>query len=462
MNPFPKAPRVLLGALLSLALCASRAQSPSPPLPDHPLALMECVRVAVEQNPSAASLLHSGKGALARIGSSQVPYWPTVNLSGFLQRSYSEAQGGSSRQAFLFSSSTTTSTDASLSAQYTVWDSGQRKAAVGGAKASYLAADSRFQATVQDLALSVQTAYFNLQGAQWALQVAQDTLKQADFHLDMAKARNDVGLAPRSDVLKAATAQADAQLSVIQARSGVDTTRSSLASLMGLPADTPVQIEAAPRDAPLPPLPEWAPAWERALGTLPELREARENTESFRFEYLGAKAAYRPTVSANGTAGLFNAGSWPDRNEWSAGLTLRIPLFTGFAAKYQTLQAKEAWEGSKADEQTALLTAQSKAFSARIALDEAIQSVTAAQAFLASAQENSDVAEGQYKSGLGSMLDVVDAATALASAKLRLVSARLSVATARAAWERATGEDLLEGVELPSTNPQHAFGDLKP
>ncbi len=81
---------------------------------------------------------------------------------------------------------------------------------------------------------------------------------------------------------------------------------------------------------------------------------------------------------------------------------------------------------------------------------------------MASAQENLDVANGQYKNGLGSMLEVNDALAALSSAKYRLISARLSVATAMIAWKRATGMDLLEGIDVPSISPQHPDGEQKP
>ena len=140
-------------------------------------------------------------------------------------------------------------------------------------------------------------------------------------------------------------------------------------------------------------------------------------------------------------------------------MTLNIPVFTGYENKYQVLQTREAWESARADVQGTFLIAERSAYEARITLSRALQSVTAANAYVASAQENSDVAEGQYQNGLGSMLDVVDATTSLATAKLRLISARLSVATARAAWERATGRDLLEGIAIPSTSAQLTDGD---
>jgi outer membrane protein len=443
---------------LALLLGAGVRIGAAPPVPpDRPLTLKECVRTALANNPGIASSLHSGRASLARVGSSRSAYYPTVDFGAGLSRSYLEPQGFSAGGG-----AGQTSDSASLSAQVTIWDSGQRKASVGGADASYQASDARFQSAAQDLASSVQSAYFTVQGARWALTVSQDTLKQADFHLDLAKARNEVGLAPRSDVLKAATAQADARLSVIQAESALATARSNLAILMGMPADFPIEVEMAERDAPLPALPDWAMGWERAKETLPELRAARMTTESSRFSLLEAQASYMPTVTADGGVGLLDAGNWPDRRQWSVGISLRVPVFTGYARKFQILQAKESWEGSKADLRSSLLSAEGAAYSARISLNRSIQSVEAAKAYLASAQENSDVAEGQYQNGLGSMLDVVDAATELSSAKLRLVSARLSVATAQVAWERATGTDLLEGADLPSTQSPSPDGDARP
>ncbi len=439
-----------VGLFLSVFVC--RAATPAP---DHPLSLKECVRFAIEQNPSAASALHSGRAAMARVGISRSALWPTLGITGALSESYSRPPSGSGSGG----NNGLTSSSATFSGQYMLWDSGLRKAGLGGAQASYEATDAGYATTVQDLAVSVDTNYFFLQGAEWILQIAQETLKQADFHLDMAKARNDVGLSPRSDMLKAMTAQADAKLQVIHAESTVTSTRSNLAVLMGFSADTQIQIEDAEREARLPELPDWASGWQRAQATLPELRAATQMAEAYRFAYLGAKALFKPSVTVNGSAGVSGSDEWPDRDQWRIGLNLNIPIFTGYENKYQIIQSREAWESSKADLQNALLNAERAAYEARISLAEALQSVSAAEAFVASAQENMDVAEGQYKNGLGSMLDIVDATTSLESAKLRLISARLSVATTRAAWERATGENLLEDIVVPSTSTQLTVGD---
>ncbi|MGC8724655.1 MAG: TolC family protein [Acidobacteriota bacterium] len=477
IRPAKPLPRVRRAAVLVSALMlglgtavASPGEAP-PPLPDHPLSLQECVRLAVARNPNAAALLHSGRAAMARIGSAQSAYWPTLNLSGSLSRSYTEPSSGTYRLPG--TSSTATSDSAALSTQYTLWDSGQRKASVEGAKANYASSDYQFKATVQDLALSVESAYYTLEGAQWSLQVAEDTAKQTQFHLDMAQAQFDHGLVPRSDVLQAATANANAALGVIQAKSAVTSGRAALAVLMGLPADSSFEIQGSDQNAPLPGLPDWQSGKERAMATLPEIKAAFENSESFRFALRQAEVAYRPTVTVDGSYGRFDSGQWPNLEDWSVGLTVHIPLFTGFARTWQVVQAKESWEGSKMSLRETQLTSEKSAYDARTQLETAVESVKAAESLVKSAVENANVAEGQYKNGLGSMTNVVDATTALQNAKYQLVSARLSVLTAQATWDRTTGVDLLQDAELPSTSVTagdipalssgpHPMGETKP
>jgi outer membrane protein TolC len=281
--------------------------------------------------------------------------------------------------------------------------------------------------------------------------VAKDTAKQTAFHLEVAQAQFDHGLVPRSDVLQAATANANSALAAIQAQSAVISNRSSLAVLMGWPADSAFEIEAPDYEAALPALPDWESGRTRALASLPEIKAAFENSEALRFSLREVQTSYRPTITADGSYGRVDAGRWPNRETWSAGLTLRIPIFTGFARTWQVIQAKEAWEGSKMSLESVKLASEKAAFEARTQLETALQSVDAAKALVESAQENADVAEGQYKEGLGSMTNVVDATTALQNAKLQLISARLSVLTAKAAWNRSTGVDLLAGAEVPST-----------
>ncbi|MEJ2422309.1 MAG: TolC family protein, partial [Acidobacteriota bacterium] len=391
----------------------------------------------------------AGRAAMARVGISRSSYYPAVSLSGSLSRSYAEQSGSA---AFSGSGSGYTSSSASVQGQYTLWDSGERKALLNSARSSYTSSDQTYKANVQDLALSVETAYYGLVGAQWDLAVARDTKRQTQFHLAMAKAQQKVGLVPRSDVLQAETANANAILAVIRAEGNVTSSRAALAVLMGFPSDHSFEIQEVPLAAPLPGVPDWNTGRRRALETLPEIQAALANAESFKFSLDAAEKSYRPVVTADGSYGRQDAGNWPDLETWSIGLTLRVPLFTGFSKTYQVVQARESWKSAQMSVEATKLGSEKAAYDARTQLVTARQAVEASEKLVASARENADVAEGRYKQGLGSMLDVVDATTSLQNARLNQISARLSLLTALADWDRATGKSLLGGIDVPSTD----------
>jgi outer membrane protein TolC len=76
-------------------------------------------------------------------------------------------------------------------------------------------------------------------------------------------------------------------------------------------------------------------------------------------------------------------------------------------------------------------------FSSYYALQTASRRVRTAEDLVASAEQSNDVALGRYKGGVGSVLDLLQAQTALASARAQRVDARLawSVALAQLAHD---------------------------
>jgi len=79
---------------------------------------------------------------------------------------------------------------------------------------------------------------------------------------------------------------------------------------------------------------------------------------------------------------------------------------------------------------------------------EARQAIDAAGRFVASAEENARVAEGEYKNGVGSIIALIDAQNNRSVARTRLVQAQLDWYTAMAQFERAVGRTLAQESEV--------------
>jgi len=83
-------------------------------------------------------------------------------------------------------------------------------------------------------------------------------------------------------------------------------------------------------------------------------------------------------------------------------------------------------------------------WNALLAFKEAAERISNTRIFYDNSLENLRIAEGEYKEGVGSMLDVIDAQTALVTAEESHIEALADFQIARAALERAVGRHDIE------------------
>ena len=127
------------------------------------------------------------------------------------------------------------------------------------------------------------------------------------------------------------------------------------------------------------------------------------------------------------------------KDNYSGGLLFSVPLFTGFSQHYNVQQAR-------ADEQTA--QARLKRLEQQVVLEvwtsyynlkTAEQRVRTSEDLLKSATESYQVALGRYKAGVGSILDLLSAQSALEGARAQRVQANSDWFVSLAALARDTG-----------------------
>jgi outer membrane protein TolC len=118
---------------------------------------------------------------------------------------------------------------------------------------------------------------------------------------------------------------------------------------------------------------------------------------------------------------------------------LRIPVFTGWKNTYDVLKAREDAEAARA--QVEILSDQVilQVWTSYYNLKTAAQQVKTARDLFASARQSEEVALGRYKAGVGSILDLLTAQTAFASARAQEVQARASWFLAMAQLAHDTG-----------------------
>jgi outer membrane protein TolC len=276
--------------------------------------------------------------------------------------------------------------------------------------------------------LQVQVAYFQYL-ANRALRSAQrTTLDEALTNLTAAEERRRVGLATIADVLQARTAASQARLDLETIEGNVQTTRGALALALGLPANLPYDVDSSAAAAPVAPLADSVNAIiATALQGRPDLAATQAEVAAARAGISEARAGLLPSLGFSATGGRTYATTIPDgADSYTLSLGLTIPLFSGFSRQYDLRAAEFEAEAARAQAQSLRQEVVFQVFSAYYALQTATRRVRTADDLLASAEQSNQVALGRYKAGVGSVLDLLAAQTALAGARAQLVDARLA------------------------------------
>ncbi|HNH25045.1 MAG TPA: TolC family protein, partial [Accumulibacter sp.] len=123
----------------------------------------------------------------------------------------------------------------------------------------------------------------------------------------------------------------------------------------------------------------------------------------------------------------------------SIGLTFNIPLFTGFGQTYNVRAAQARREVQAARRDGVHLQVAFEVWQAYQNLSTASQTLRSSADLLQSAEQSERVALGRYKAGVGTILDVLNAQSALANGRLQRIQAMLDWQVSRATLAKAVG-----------------------
>jgi outer membrane protein TolC len=142
----------------------------------------------------------------------------------------------------------------------------------------------------------------------------------------------------------------------------------------------------------------------------------------------------------NGTGGRTYTTSLPQGgNNYTVSLGLRIPIFAGFSRIYDQREAVALADAAAARADALGQQVVFQVFRSYHALQTAARRVRTSEDLINSAEQSNEVALGRYKAGVGSVLDLLSAQTALADARAQQVLARLEWNTSLAQLAHDSG-----------------------
>ena len=384
------------------------------------LSLAEVVDLGLRNNPQTRVSWSNARAAAAAYGSERGAYFPTIDgdVTGTRLKTVASQGRSAVTQSVL---------SPSLSLTYLLFDFGGRSGTVAAARNSLLAANYTHNATLQDVVLQIQTAYFQYVANRALLQAQQTTAREARTNLEAADARRRVGVATIADVLQARTAASQAELAAETTEGDLQTSRGALALALGLPANLPYDIDSTAGQMPVAVLADSVDALiARATAARPDLAAARADYEASRSEISVARASRLPSLELNGTGGRTYTTTLPNGgNNYTVSLGLRIPIFAGFSRIYDQREAVALADAAQARASALGQQVVFQVFSSYHALQTAARRVATSRDLMASAEQSNEVALARYRSGVGSVLDLLSAQSALADARAQQVLARL-------------------------------------
>jgi outer membrane protein len=424
-SPAPQTPWTPPADAMRKLAAADTAATPALP-PDlgdriRRLTLTEIVDIGLRNNPGTRLAWANAEAAAATYGAARGEWLPTVDGDVTATRLKTVASQGRTavEQSVLTPS-------ASLS--YLLFDFGGRSGRVESSRQDLLAAGFTHNAAIQDVVLQIQVAYFQYLAARSLLEAQHTTLAEAQANLAAAEERRRVGLATIADVLQARTAASQAQLDLQSTEGNLQTTRGALALSLGLPANLPYDVDSTAAEVPVAALADSVDGLiAAALQGRPDLAAARSQAEAARAGIGEARANLLPSLNLSATGGRTYATTIPNgANSYNVGVGLSIPLFNGFSRQYDLRAAEFQAEAASARSETLRQQVVYQVFSAYYALQTSTRRVRTAEDLVASAEQSSDVALARYKAGVGTVLDLLAAQSALANARAQRVDARLS------------------------------------
>jgi len=423
----------------------SLATMPDPNISGRTLTLADSIRIALERNPRTRVSWRESLSAAARVGEASSAYWPDVEISSGAMRADPAAAGNAKAQG----QGPVSTYNANLGVHYLLFDAGVRSNQVQGARADLLAANFRHNATMQDVAFHVEETYYDLLTSGWLVKVSEDSLKQAERHRQLAAARQAAGVAIRSDVLKAETEKAQAALALVQARSAERIARGQLADAMGIVVSQDFNIADVSYDLHKQEVADIDRLFQEAVDLRPDLSASLASIETQKAQVRTERSRYWPALTADASYGWRDDIFMPEKDEWSIGVLLHWPLFTGFEREYRIERAKSDLARAQAEYEKALHGVDLEVWTAYVNVLEADEAIGAAETLVKSAEENALAAEAEYKNGTGTIIDLIDAQNSLTSARARLIQARIGWYKATAKVEKSIGSLLARAMSLP-------------
>ncbi|MGH8050525.1 MAG: TolC family outer membrane protein [Arenimonas sp.] len=305
---------------------------------------------------------------------------------------------------------------------------------LGASKFRASQAEADLDAASDALVVRTADAYFNVLTAIETLASSRAEERSVKRQLDQAEKRLEVGLAPITDVHEARARYDSARANAITAANTLDDAREALAEITGQPIENIRGLAPTyqPENNDVRTVEEWVSI---ALESNPSLQSKQKALAAAEKDIQTARAAHYPTLSA--TASYSDRTTWGTRSSdtftfpadsintgSSVGITLSVPIFSGFATQSRVRQSIDQRDiaADQLEQQKRSITRQTR--NAYRSLIAGLSEVEARRSAVVSAKAAYEAGEAGLEVGTRTIVDVLIAQQQLYTAQREYARAR--------------------------------------
>jgi len=333
--------------------------------------------------------------------------------------------------------------DAHITAQYLLLDFGKSDATVKVAEAQLQTAQDNVTVSRRDLAFTAAQVYYNILFMRESIRVQDAQIASLQAHRNEMQKRVEGGVSTKFDVTTTDVRITQAQNTKIDLQNQLRNQQVQLARLLHQPtqADVPVKGRLAFQPQPVDVDAELKKAYENR----PEIKLAHDAETTANLQARLIERSNMPSLGVGAQVGAKN-GYLPELNRIRPNtvgvVQLSVPIYDGNKNKNQRVEAL-------ANARSAVARTQDTQEQIRADVRQAANNMEFSQARYDNAQQQiaqaTDAltrAQGRYRYGVGQNLDVLDAETQLALARLARAQAMYNYTLGQYQLKRATGEQI--------------------
>lgn len=401
------------------------------------LTLNDAINIALQKNTTLQKNLNNIKnyesGLLAAYGN----FLPSLNASGRLSWTRNQIESDLISAEGLPSITTESrSYSAGVNADWVLFDGLANYGSLSQSKNNLESAKLSIERLKQDVVFQVVNFYYDVVNTAQLLKFKEEDVKWNQKNLETITERNKLGATTLADVYAQQVRTGNAELEVIRTKNLLETSKSNLLYYLGLDVMEDYQFQE-----------DFSLSEQKILDTrftedyknLHLLVErALENRQDFKSSVLIRESAYDgitiaqsghfPRLSGDANYGIRanRLSDITDNKTLSFGLTLSIPIFSGWSVSERVQSAQVRAENSEVDVMDLERTIKKDIQKTYLDLQASEKGLLVSQKNVVAAEENQKIEQEKYSLGAGTLLNVLIANSEYSNAQTNYINAQFT------------------------------------